>query len=79
MQMGSRCACPHQIIVPGLVALIGVMFLMNALGYISDPDLRVWWPIVLIAIGLTKMFSAYCMCFASHQKLADTAIPPAVR
>jgi len=66
MMMGAMCKCPHHKVVPGLITLIGVLFLLNALGSLSDQSLHVWWPIALIAIGLMKMFKNACKCCAKH-------------
>ena len=39
-------------IVPGLIVLVlGVLFLLNNFGYLQFWDLRLYWPLVLIAAG----------------------------
>lgn len=68
MMTGGMCKCPHHKVVPGMIALIGLLFLLNGLGSLSAHTLDILWPLALIAIGLTKMFSGNCKCCAMHGK-----------
>lgn len=56
------CGCPHHKAVPGLIVLIGLLFLLNAFGAISQTVVMAGWPILLIFIGLSKMFGHKCGC-----------------
>lgn len=56
------CKCPHHKMVPLFIALIGLVFLLQALGTISASFAEIAWPILLILIGLQKMFGGMCSC-----------------
>ena len=58
----SKCGCPcHK--VPGvLIALIGFTFLLGALNVLSARAVEITWPILLILLGLKKMFRGMCKC-----------------
>lgn len=59
---GKVCNCPHHKVVPGLVALIGLAFLLQALNVLSASFVALAWPILLILIGVKKMCSGMCKC-----------------
>lgn len=67
MMQGGMCKCPHHKVVPGMITLIGLLFLLNALGSLSSSTLAVVWPLALMVIGLTKMFRGGCKCCANHK------------
>ncbi len=58
----GKCGCPcHK--VPGmLIALIGLVFLLGAFNVLSSRAVEITWPILLILLGLKKMFSGMCKC-----------------
>jgi len=56
------CKCPHHKVVPGLIVLIGLAFLLQALNVVSAGFVGVVWPCLLILVGLQKMFSGMCRC-----------------
>lgn len=62
MPQGASCKCPHHMVVPGLVVLIGLTFLLGAFSVLSAMAVAVIWPILLILIGLQKMFKGMCKC-----------------
>ncbi len=56
------CKCPHHLMVPLLIALIGVVLLLKALNVLSVGLADIIWPILLILIGLQKMMAKTCKC-----------------
>lgn len=58
----DKCRCPHHKVVPGLVALFGLVFLLGALGVLSANIVSILWPIVIIIGGVVKMTSGSCKC-----------------
>lgn len=60
--MENICKCPHHIAVPLSIALIGLAFLLEQLGWVSSGFVSLAWPILLIIIGLTKLGKSYCNC-----------------
>lgn len=63
---GQMCKCPHHHMVPFFIVLIGLVFLLRALGAISMQTADVLWPIVLMCIGFQKMARGMCKCCAKH-------------
>ena len=60
---GNVCKCSHHKTVTALVLVFGLLFLLNALGWlISDRVLEIVWPILVIAAGLFEMTSGRCKC-----------------
>ena len=59
---GKTCGCAHHQMGPLLIVLIGVTFLLGALGYVSSAMVAVTWPILLILIGVMKMTRGMCKC-----------------
>jgi len=62
---GPACGCPHHKVVPGFIALFGLLFLLHAFGIFTDMFVDVAWPVLVLLAGLTKMFSRGCKC-CSH-------------
>jgi hypothetical protein len=58
----GKCGCfCHK--MPGLlIALIGLTFLLGAFNVLSPRAVEITWPILLILLGLKKMFSGMCKC-----------------
>ena len=67
--MCGMCKCPHHKIFPLCVTLIGLAFLLQALGLMAASTVAVAWPVLLIIIGLMKMSSGMCKCCAEHKKM----------
>lgn len=65
MEVG-RCKCAHHYSVGALVALIGLLFLLGALGIVGDRVVELGWPILLLLIGLSKVTKRYCKCCSSE-------------
>ncbi len=61
--MMQKCGCPHHKVLPIFVVLLGLLFLLRALGVVTMHFVDVGWPILVIAAGLTKMFSHKCRCY----------------
>jgi len=58
------CRCGHHKIVPVLVILIGLLFLLGALGILTGGFVSLVWPILLIIVGAVKLGSGSCKCYA---------------
>jgi hypothetical protein len=61
---GGMCKCPHHKAIPLFIVLIGVVFLLQALGMITAQFAGIAWPVLIILIGLQKMFAGMCKCCA---------------
>jgi len=49
--------------MPGVfIVLIGLTFLLGALNVLSPRAVEITWPILLILLGLKKIFSGMCKC-----------------
>lgn len=59
---GPKCNCPHHKMVPIFIILIGLSFLLTTIGWESAMVNSYAWPILLIAIGLQKIFEVRCSC-----------------
>lgn len=59
---GGKCGCCHHKVFPALAVLIGVTFLLEALGIFSMGTVGIIWPILLILAAGTKLFSGKCKC-----------------
>ena len=66
MNCPSKCAC-HKM-VPALIMLIGLAFLLQALGVLSASFVALAWPVLLILIGLKKMTAGMCGCCSTGKK-----------
>ena len=49
----------HSILVGGLVITVGVIFLLQNLGFIRLHDLWTYWPVILIFLGLVRVTEAH--------------------
>jgi len=58
----DSCTCFHHMIVPLCILLIGLVFLLQTLDVLSAMFVGFTWPILLIVIGLTKIFGSGCKC-----------------
>jgi hypothetical protein len=59
---GQKCPCPHHKMVPIFLILIGLTFLLNTFMVIDSHVTAIIWPILVIAIGLQKIFETRCSC-----------------
>jgi hypothetical protein len=63
--MGAKhnvCKCYHHKVIPVSIILIGVAFLLETLGILTDFALNMIWPVLLIVIGGTKLGARVCKC-----------------
>jgi len=56
------CSCPHHRAVPAFITLIALAFLLNAWNILSDASVAIIWPVLLGAIGVTKLMKGRCGC-----------------
>ncbi len=61
-QSTNVCKCTHHRTVPILVMLIGVAFLLNAVGIMDSYTLSIMWPILVIIASITKVCEHKCAC-----------------
>jgi hypothetical protein len=54
--------------VPLLIILIGLVFLLKGLGWLSASMTDILWPIGLIMLGGQKMFEGLCKCDVKDQR-----------
>ena len=59
---GKMCNCPHHKMMPFAVLIVGVLFLLQALGVAMGNLVNIVWPIVLILWALKKMSKGMCKC-----------------
>lgn len=59
---GSSCGCPCHKAMGGLVIAFGLVFLLRALGVLSDHIAGIVWPVIIILAGLNKMTAGMCKC-----------------
>jgi hypothetical protein len=64
MNGAAACRCGHHKLVPILIALIGLAFLLQALGVLSASFVGLAWPVGLILIGGAKLKGGGCRCYA---------------
>lgn len=52
------------------LTVIGLVFLLQNMGYISADSWGIIWPVILIAVGLSMLFkkSGHCMCGCEDKK-----------
>ncbi len=63
MQSGDKmCKCPHHKMFPLAVLIVGVLFLLQALGVQLGNAVNIVWPIVVILWALKKMTRGMCKC-----------------
>ena len=62
MPQGAKCPCPHHKMVPIFIILIGLTFLLNAFNVLTAYATSIIWPVLLIVIGLQKIFERKCKC-----------------
>ena len=57
---GMVCKCPHHKAMPIILVLIGLDFLLGALGVLTMMFVSISWPILLIILGCVKMMHCGC-------------------
>jgi len=57
---GKTCKCMHHKAMPWIIILIGLDFLLGAVGVLAASFVSITWPILLIIIGCVKV--ARCGC-----------------
>jgi len=57
---GKVCNCPHHKMVPALIVLVGLDFLLGALGVLTMSFVAITWPILVIIAGITKFMRCGC-------------------
>lgn len=58
----KMCPCPHHKMMPLFISLIGLTFLAKALGWLGATTADIVWPLLLVLMGLQKMFGHLCGC-----------------
>lgn len=58
----GSCNCPHHKAIPVFIILIAVTFLLGHWTMLSESSVAVIWPILLGAIGVTKLMKGKCSC-----------------
>ena len=61
-KMGQGCSCPHHMVMPILIMLLGLVFLLKAWGVMTADMTDMIWPIIIILIGLMKLMGKKCKC-----------------
>lgn len=56
------CNCPHHKAIPVFIILIAVTFLAGEWGMLSAASVAMIWPVLLGAIGVTKLMKGKCSC-----------------
>ncbi|MEO6077391.1 MAG: hypothetical protein ABIP54_01250 [Candidatus Andersenbacteria bacterium] len=56
------CNCPHHKAVPVFIILIALTFLLGVWGILPENAVSIIWPVLLGAIGFTKLFAHKCSC-----------------
>lgn len=58
----KECNCPHHKAIPVFVILIALAFLLQAWDLLSESAVSIIWPILVAAIGFTKLGQSRCTC-----------------
>ncbi len=58
----TSCRCPHHSVKAVGITLVGIFFLLGALGQVSDQTVGIVLGIVLIVVGVSKLFGKFCKC-----------------
>jgi len=66
MQPGKTCRCPHHKMTPFLIALIGGVFILRSIGYVTPGAADIIWGVIIMCIGFQKLARGMCKCEANH-------------
>lgn len=58
----SKCRCPHHFVIGALIFLLGLIFLLQAIGMLSALFVSYSWPILVMVAGLHKLIEGMCSC-----------------
>jgi len=58
----GKCNCPHHKAIPVFIILIAVAFLLGQWEILDASQVGIIWPILLGAIGITKLMKGRCGC-----------------
>jgi len=58
----GSCNCPHHKAIPVFIILIALTFLLGQWEMLAMSSVDVIWPILLGAIGVTKLMKGKCGC-----------------
>ncbi len=58
----NLCGCVHHKMTPILITLIGLAFLLLRLDVLTQNFVDYAWPVLIIAIGVTKITGSKCKC-----------------
>jgi hypothetical protein len=64
--MPGVCACPHHKIIPIVIILIGLVFLLEAMGVLGTVAANILWPLLIIVYGIVKWIGGSCKCYHKH-------------
>lgn len=62
----QRCNCPHHMLIPVFVALIGITFFLQNLELLTAHTAGIIWPALVALAGLQLLFSRRCKCHGEH-------------
>ncbi len=58
----KKCSCPCHKVVGLFIALIGLTFLLGALGVVSARTVSILWPFLVMLAGIQIVFRNKCKC-----------------
>lgn len=67
MQTGASCRCPHHKLTPFLIVLVGLVFILRAIDYVTDGAAGIIWGVLIMCIGFQKLTRGKCKCEANHR------------
>ncbi|MDP3901290.1 MAG: hypothetical protein Q8Q38_03105 [bacterium] len=62
MEGKNVCGCSHHKVIPVLIVLFGALFFLGEIDVVSSGTVSLWWPIIVMAGGLTKLTAKACKC-----------------
>jgi hypothetical protein len=57
---GAVCKCPHHKTMSWFLILVGLDFLLGAVGILTAGFVSITWPILVIILGCMKMVRCNC-------------------
>lgn len=58
----GKCGCACHKMLGLFIALIGLTFLLRALGAVSDRTVSILWPFLVMLAGIQIVFRNKCKC-----------------